>query len=362
MRKIILLTFALAGLLTISSCKKDKTPPQPTADFSYTGGGCTAPCAVLFDNKSKDATSFSWDFGDGTTSTETNPTKSYNVGGTYTVKLTAKGKGGTASTSKQLLIQKSTQSQLPTANFTFSGGNCTAPCNVNFSNTSSNATTYEWDFGDGSTSTLENPSHTYTTGGVFSVKLKATNAAGDNQITKTVTITEPSTDLELTIRDELGNLVSGVSVKLYASETDWTNKTNQVGQTLISNASGKVTFTNLSNIKYYWFAEKDCKNNIHGAVTTVNPLTANVTTALNISLIPTGKLKFVNTSSNPYRVFINGTPYIDMNGGTTKEVPYSQTGNYSIRVLQLSGYVLYPTDQTYTGTLGCGQTMTTTFP
>jgi len=38
------------------------------------------------------------------------------------------------------------------------------------------------------------------------------------------------------------------------------------------------------------------------------------------------------------------------------------TGSYSIRVLQLSGYVFTPTDQTYTGTLSCGQTMTTTFP
>jgi hypothetical protein len=198
MKKIIILTFALFGLMTIHSCKKEKSAPKPTADFTFTGGGCTAPCTVLFENKSKDATSYSWNFGDGTTSTETNPSKTYNVGGTYTVSLTVTGEGGTASTSKQVLIQQSTQSQLPTANFTFSGAGCMAPCNVSFTNTSTNANSYLWDFGDGTTSTAVNPTKTYTTGGAFSVILTATNAAGSNQITKIVNIASPPTKVKIT--------------------------------------------------------------------------------------------------------------------------------------------------------------------
>jgi PKD repeat protein len=198
MKKVLFLMIALVGLITINSCNKEEPKPKPNVDFSYTGGGCTAPCAVLFENKSKDATTYNWDFGDGTSSIETNPTKTYNVGGTYTVTLTATGEGGTATSSKQVLIQKSTQSQLPTANFTFLGGGCVAPCNVSFTNTSSNATSYSWDFGDGSISTSTNPSKIYTKGGAFSVILTATNAAGSNQITKIVNIAAPPTKVKIT--------------------------------------------------------------------------------------------------------------------------------------------------------------------
>jgi PKD repeat protein len=199
MRKLILLMTAFVGILTINSCSKEekKVKPVATADFSYTGGGCIAPCAVLFENKSKDATTYSWDFGDGTTSKDANPTKTYDVGGTYTVKLTATGEGGSGQSSKQILIQKSTQSQLPTANFNFAG-NGVAPSTVVFTNSSTNATSYSWDFGDGGTSVSVNPTHTYLTGGTFSVVLTAINAAGTNKITKTVNITAPYTKVKIT--------------------------------------------------------------------------------------------------------------------------------------------------------------------
>jgi hypothetical protein len=170
------------------------------------------------------------------------------------------------------------------------------------------------------------------------------------------------TSLELTLKDELGNIVSGASVKLYSSQTDWSNGTNQVGATQFSDVSGKVSFSDLSSIKYYWDAEMDCKNNVNGGITTTSALTANVNNTANIILSSTGTLKFINTSSNPYRVYVNGTEVFDMNGGTTQYQNYMPTGSYSVRILQLSGYVFSPTDETYSGTIGCGQTMTTTFP
>lgn len=170
------------------------------------------------------------------------------------------------------------------------------------------------------------------------------------------------TKLEITIKDELGNLVSGASVKLYASQTDWANKTNQVGSTLFTDATGIVTFSSLSAIKYYWFAEKDCKNNYNGGATTTNNLTSGVTNKVTPIITATGTLTFVNTSSNPYRVYINGTATYDMSGNTTQYNYYVGTGSYTIRVLQLSGYAVYPTDQIYTGSITCGQTLTTTFP
>ena len=100
MKRYILILFPLFA--TINSCEEDK--PKPTPEFSFTNSGCSAPCQVLFENKSKDAISYSWDFGDGTNSTETNPTKIFNNGGSFTVTLTATGEGGTASISKQVVI------------------------------------------------------------------------------------------------------------------------------------------------------------------------------------------------------------------------------------------------------------------
>jgi hypothetical protein len=172
----------------------------------------------------------------------------------------------------------------------------------------------------------------------------------------------PSTGIELSLTDNLGNVVSGASVKLFSSQTDWKNKTNQIGATQTSDASGKVRFKDLSNIKYYWFAEKDCQNNANGTATTLDPITANKITSLTVPLSSTGTLKFVSTSNNPYRIFINGTAMFDMNGGTTKYYYYAPVGNYSLRVLQLSGYLISPTDKSYTGNVGCGQTLSTTFP
>jgi PKD repeat protein len=82
----------------------------------------------------------------------------------------------------------------PVANFTYSGATL-APATISFSNQSTNATSYLWDFGDGgnSTSTLNSPSYTYTKGGTYTVKLTATGAGGSNSTTKTVNITAPTT-------------------------------------------------------------------------------------------------------------------------------------------------------------------------
>jgi PKD repeat protein len=117
----ILKSLILLLIICISfSCQKESssstTTPTPTptptktapvADFSYSGAG-VAPSTVTFTNSSTNATSYSWDFGDNSTSSEVSPSHKFTAGGVYTVKLTATGSGGTNSTTKTINITSPT--------------------------------------------------------------------------------------------------------------------------------------------------------------------------------------------------------------------------------------------------------------
>ncbi|PVG80560.1 cell surface protein, partial [Nocardioides gansuensis] len=73
-----------------------------------------------------------------------------------------------------------------TASFTVSPASGTAPLSVTFTDTSTGSpTSWLWDFGDGTTSTAQNPSHTYTAAGTYTVSLRATNATGFDTATRT---------------------------------------------------------------------------------------------------------------------------------------------------------------------------------
>ncbi len=161
--------------------------PAPVAAFTGSPTSGCAPLTVTFtDQSTGDITSWSWTFGDGGSSTSQNPSHQYTSAGNYTVTLTVTGPGGSDGETKTNYI---TVSVPPTANFTGSPTSGDAPLTVNFTNQSSGATSYLWDFGDTQTSTATNPSHTYTSTGTFTVTLTATNACGSDQNVKTNYIT-----------------------------------------------------------------------------------------------------------------------------------------------------------------------------
>ncbi|MEP7256454.1 MAG: PKD domain-containing protein, partial [Ferruginibacter sp.] len=96
-------------ILFNSSCIKDIIPEPTIADFSYSGALVTGN-SITFSSSSTNASSYSWDFGDYSssstnTSTVANPQHSFGIPGDFTVTLTATGKGGTNSISKTLHIQ-----------------------------------------------------------------------------------------------------------------------------------------------------------------------------------------------------------------------------------------------------------------
>lgn len=115
-----------------------------------------------------------WDFGDGTTSSMLSPVKIFTSTGTFPVKLKVwLGDCVDSSTFNFNVYPK------PTASFSGTNRNaCKPPLTVSFTNTSTAPAGYLWDFGDGATSTAQNPVHTYTTYGSFRVKLIVTNFVG----------------------------------------------------------------------------------------------------------------------------------------------------------------------------------------
>jgi PKD repeat protein len=86
----------------------------------------------------------------------------------------------------------------PVAKFSYSGAGSFAPDMVTFINMSTNAASYSWDFGDGGNSTLESPTHTYSTGGTYTVTLTATSADGSATTTNvSVTIYNAATRVSI---------------------------------------------------------------------------------------------------------------------------------------------------------------------
>ncbi len=115
-----------------------------------------------------------WNFGDGTTSNQFNPFKKYTVAGNYNVKIVANFGACTDSAFKKITVLPK-----PSASFTADkNSNCMAPFTVNFSSQAPGVQSYQWDFGDNTSSALPNPAHTYNTYGNFTVKLIVTNSNG----------------------------------------------------------------------------------------------------------------------------------------------------------------------------------------
>ncbi|MHC4586729.1 MAG: PKD domain-containing protein [Planctomycetota bacterium] len=167
------------------------------ADFNASPtSGCADLDVVTFTNKSTGTiTSWFWDFGDGGTSTEQNPSHTYTVAGTYTVSLTAFSGTCSESVTKTAYI---TVSDVPIADFSGLPTSGSAPLTVDFTDLSGgNPTSWSWDFGDGGTSTEQNPSHTYNGAGTYTVSLTASSTCGSGMSEKIdyIDVTEETTSV-----------------------------------------------------------------------------------------------------------------------------------------------------------------------
>jgi PKD repeat protein len=243
-------TYAAAGTYTVTltvtdddsatdSVSKPVTVTEPanvppTADFTFTTTDLTANFTDTSTDSDGTIVSWLWNFGDGNTSTVQNPGHTYAAAGTYTVTLTVTDDdSATDSVSKPVTVTAGNQP--PTADFTFTTNGLTA----NFTDTSTDSdgtiVSWLWNFGDGNTSTVQNPGHTYAAAGTYTVTLTVTDDDSATDTTsKPVTVTGPvveiyvyditqtikkmgrnyESDAAVTIRDTNNNPVTGATVSI----------------------------------------------------------------------------------------------------------------------------------------------------
>jgi PKD repeat protein len=161
-----------------------RKPPDPGFEFSPTTG--TAPLDIQIVDTSIGANSYSYNFGDGSSLMNTSqPKHTYESSGTYNITQTVTNSHGSANLTKTIRVK-----QLPFAYFYPTPNYGYAPLEVTFEDHSTDTILWYWDFGDGTNSSLQNPTHTYTNAGVFTVVLTASNEDGNSTYTDTITVNQ----------------------------------------------------------------------------------------------------------------------------------------------------------------------------
>jgi len=228
----------------------------PTADLTWS---CTAlDCSFTDASSDGDGgiAAWAWTFGDGGTATEQNPSHSYAAEDSYTVSLTVTdAEGAEASVSKQVTVSLPGSNASPVAGFTFGCINLTCGFTDQSTDADGNVVGWSWSFGDGATSTAQNPSRTYASAGTYNVTLTVTDddgAANQHSTSLSVTAPPPPSSITLTISGRtdaekhyithLWSGATGTSVDLYRNGNRITTTPNDGRHTTAHKFKGTATW------------------------------------------------------------------------------------------------------------------------
>jgi len=213
----------------------------PTANFSYTQDGLL----VTFTNLSTGVSDYLWDFGDGESSNEENPSHLYPTDGSYIATLTVANACDQVEYSETISVATP-----PTADFEADETEGCADLTVDFTNlSSSNATTYAWEFpgGDPATSSSFEPTVVYSERGTYSVTLTASNSEGSDVTTRVdyiVVSDVPTADFDFVIDERTVAFINqSVGAESYLWEFGDGNTSDAVQPTHTYASDGTYTVT-----------------------------------------------------------------------------------------------------------------------
>ena len=182
---VTLLTTDSAGATATSSQIVTVTAPsQPRASFTLSPSSPSQGTTISFTPSVSGGTlpySYSWDFGDGATSTVAYPSHLYTLSGTYTIQLTVTDNTWQSYSTFQTITVVGPQIQLLTASFDYQPSLTTVNAPIIFTALAAGGTgpyTYNWKLGDGSTASGTSIGHLYTKAGNYTVVLTATDYQG----------------------------------------------------------------------------------------------------------------------------------------------------------------------------------------
>ena len=310
----------------------------PVVSFVTNISSGSAPLAVQFlDTSTNSPSSWVWSFGDGGTSGGPNPVHTYASQGAYTVTLTVTNSAGSNTTSLTNYITVSQVTVAPTAIFKATVTSGYEPLTVQFVDASLNSpNTWVWSFGDGGTSTLQNPTHTYTTPGTYSVTLTATNSAGSNTVSQTGYIT---VNAAVPFASFASNVTSGIN-PLSVQFTDTSNNTPTAWYWTFGDGYTSTLQNPVHTFSSGSYAVSLGVTNTAGSNTSTMPAYINVSNAASppvssfIADIRSGSapltVQFTDTSGNSPNgwqwSFGDGSQSTDQNPTHT----YVQSGTYSV--------------------------------
>jgi PKD repeat protein len=164
--------------------------PSNAAAFTFSPASPRAGQLIQFtDATTGSSTSWKWHFGDGTTSTAKNPIHAYGVAAAYNVTLVVSDSSGSKNASQTVTVAPSPVLTTLSVSFIYSPASPKAGQTVQFTDTSSGSpTSWLWNFGDGTTSTVQNPSHSFTTAATYTVSFTATGSSGSKNSSQTITV------------------------------------------------------------------------------------------------------------------------------------------------------------------------------
>lgn len=242
-------TYTQAGTYNVnlyaysSYCSSSKTisitvnnPCQ--ANFNYLQDSINLNTYHFYNTSIGNPTNYLWNFGDNTTSTQQNPTHTYNSSGLYLVTLTITGTSCSSSYFDSVLI-----SALCQANYIYTIDTINQ-LSVHFTDVSTgNPTSWTWNFGDGLSSSLQNPTHQYATGGNYTITLSISGGGCNSSFSDTLFLSNSSGGLLIFAFADTNRYDDGTAL-LYSYNT-----TNQS-----INLQTAVTCTNISGYPVFNFS------------------------------------------------------------------------------------------------------------
>ena len=262
-----------------------------TAIFSANSQSGCLPFNVQFTNSSFFGNSYYWNFGDGDTSTAISPSHIYTTAGHFTDTLIAYGVNGCNDTSIHYNYIATQVRPNVIANFSGSPLSGCDSLDVQFNNTSTEATFYLWKFGDGGTNSITNPSYNYTHPGNYLVTLIAYNMALCGLLKDTFTIplyvtVFPPPNIVITQSGDTLSSNFSTGNQWYKNGVIINGETNQ---TFVAHSTGcyQTTYTdsngcsNISNIICVNFVGINEITIINGIIIYPNPMTDKATVIIN---------------------------------------------------------------------------------